>query len=109
LARHGGVSFADSAAEGLKSQSAEGFRCRRAAAALAFAALSELVEKPYCQVGTVSALCCELFHSPQMIAHRIGQYYRAWNTPSRLAQAAFQIVLSALIITCLVAPFWPTP
>jgi hypothetical protein len=44
-----------------------------------------------------------------MSVHRIGQYYRTWNAPSRLAQAAFQIILSAVIITCLVAPFWQTP
>lgn len=44
-----------------------------------------------------------------MIANRIGQYYRAWSTPPRLAQAVFQIILSAAIITCLVAPFWPAP
>jgi hypothetical protein len=42
-----------------------------------------------------------------MIANRIEQRYRAWNTPSRLAQAVFQIILSAAIITCLAAPFWP--
>jgi hypothetical protein len=44
-----------------------------------------------------------------MIAHLIGQYSRAWNTPSRLTQAVFQILLSAVIITCLAAPFWPAP
>jgi hypothetical protein len=44
-----------------------------------------------------------------MIANRIGQRYRAWNTPPRFAHAAFQIVLSAVIITCLAAPFWPAP
>jgi len=49
------------------------------------------------------------FTSQQMIANRIEQRYRALNTPSRLAQAAFQIVLSAVIITCLAAPFWPAP
>jgi hypothetical protein len=49
------------------------------------------------------------FTSQQMIANRIEQRHRAWNTPPRLAQAVFQIVLSAVIITCLVAPFWPTP
>jgi hypothetical protein len=42
-----------------------------------------------------------------MIANRIEQRYRAW--PPRLAQTVFQIVLSAVIITCLVAPFWPAP
>jgi hypothetical protein len=49
------------------------------------------------------------FTSQQMIANRIEQRYRAWNTPPRVAQALFQIVLSAVIITCLVAPFWPAP
>lgn len=44
-----------------------------------------------------------------MIANLIGQYSRTWNTPSRLAQVVFQIVLSAVIITCLAAPFWPAP
>jgi len=44
-----------------------------------------------------------------MIANRIEQRYRAWNTQPRLAQALFQIVLSAVIITCLAAPFWPAP
>ena len=43
-----------------------------------------------------------------MIA-RIEQYYRAWSTPSRLGEAAFQLILSAVIITCLIAPFWPAP
>jgi len=44
-----------------------------------------------------------------MIAQRIGQHYRAWSGTPRLAQAVFQIILSAVIITCLVAPFWPAP
>lgn len=44
-----------------------------------------------------------------MIANRIEQRYRAWNAQSRLAQAVFQIILSAVIITCLAAPFWPAP
>ena len=44
-----------------------------------------------------------------MIANLIGQYSRTWNTQSRLAQVVFQIVLSAVIITCLAAPFWPAP
>jgi hypothetical protein len=49
------------------------------------------------------------FTSQQMIANRIEQRYRAWNTQPRLAQAAFQIVLSVVIITCLAAPFWAAP
>jgi len=49
------------------------------------------------------------FTSQQMIANRIEQRYRAWHTPPRLAQAVFQILLSAVIITCLAAPFWPAP
>ena len=44
-----------------------------------------------------------------MIANRIEQRYHASNTPSRLAQTVFQIVLSAVIITCLAAPFFPAP
>jgi hypothetical protein len=44
-----------------------------------------------------------------MIANRIEQRHRAWNTPPSLAQAVFQIVLSVVIITCLAAPFWPAP
>ena len=49
------------------------------------------------------------FTSQQMIANRIEQRYREWNTPPRLAQAVFQIALSVVIITCLAAPFWPVP
>ena len=43
-----------------------------------------------------------------MIANRLG-ISRAWNSAPRLGQAVFQIILSAVIITCLVAPFWPAP
>jgi hypothetical protein len=51
----------------------------------------------------------QMITSQQMVANRIEQRHRAWNTPPRLAEAVFQIVLSAVIITCLVAPFWPAP
>jgi hypothetical protein len=44
----------------------------------------------------------------QMIANRLSPP-RAWNSAPRLGQAVFQIILSAVIITCLVAPFWPAP
>jgi hypothetical protein len=49
------------------------------------------------------------FTRQQMIANRISHHYRAWNGAPRLGQAVFQIILSAVIITCLVAPFWPAP
>jgi hypothetical protein len=43
-----------------------------------------------------------------MIANRLSPP-RAWNSAPRLGQAVFQIILSAIIITCLIAPFWPAP
>lgn len=46
--------------------------------------------------------------SQQMIANRLAPP-RTWNSAPRLGQAVFQIILSAVIITCLVAPFWPAP
>ena len=44
-----------------------------------------------------------------MIANRVTAHYRAWNSAPRLGQAVFQIILSAIIIACLAAPFWPAP
>jgi len=43
-----------------------------------------------------------------MIANRLSPP-RAWNSAPRLGQVVFQIILSAVIITCLIAPFWPAP